>query len=119
VHTDKPLVPESSYFEVEIAILEVKGYKSPGVNQVSAEMIQAKSNALRSDIHRRFNFVWNWEELPQQWKEHMIMPSDEKGDKTDYINHREVSLFPTAYKILSNILLSKLTPDVHEVIGDL
>jgi hypothetical protein len=28
----------------------------------------------RSEIHRLFNSIWNKEELPQQWKESIIIP---------------------------------------------
>jgi hypothetical protein len=63
--------------------------------------------------------MWNKEELPQQWKESVTMPIYIKGDKTDYNNnYKEISLFSTAYKILSNILLARLTPYVNEIIGD-
>jgi hypothetical protein len=41
-----------------------------------------------------------------------------KGDKTDYNNYRGVSLLSTAYTILFNILLARLTPYVNEIIGD-
>jgi hypothetical protein len=41
-----------------------------------------------------------------------------KGDKTDCNNYRGISLLSTAYRILSNILLARLTPYVNEVIGD-
>jgi hypothetical protein len=41
-----------------------------------------------------------------------------RGDKTDCNNYRGISLLSTAYKILSNILLARLTPYVSEVIGD-
>jgi len=40
-----------------------------------------------------------------------------KGDKTDCNNYRGISLLPTTYKILSNILLSRLIPYAEEVIG--
>ena len=40
------------------------------------------------------------------------------GDKTDCNNYRGISLLPTTYKILSNILLSRLTPYTKEIIGD-
>jgi hypothetical protein len=40
------------------------------------------------------------------------------GDKTNCNNYRGISLLSTAYKILSNILLARLTPYVNEVIGD-
>jgi hypothetical protein len=41
-----------------------------------------------------------------------------KGDKTDCSNYRRISLLSTSYKNLSNILLSRLTPYVDEIIGD-
>jgi hypothetical protein len=56
--------------------------------------------------------------LPQQWKESIIIPIHEKGDKTDSNNYQGISLLLTAYKLLSNILLARLTPYVNEVMGD-
>jgi sorting nexin-29 len=56
--------------------------------------------------------------LPQQWKEFIIVPIYKKGDKTDCNNYRGISLLSTAYKILSNFLLARLTPYVNEIIGD-
>ena len=41
-----------------------------------------------------------------------------KGDKTDCKKDQDISLSSTTYKILSNILLSSLTPDAQEIIGD-
>ena len=40
-----------------------------------------------------------------------------KGDKTDCSNYTGVSLLPTTYRILSNILLSRLTPYAEEITG--
>jgi hypothetical protein len=51
--------------------------------------------------------MWNKEELPQQWKESIIVPIYEKGDKTDCNTYRGISLISTAYKIVSNILLPR------------
>ena len=56
--------------------------------------------------------------MPDEWKESIIVPIHEKGDKTDCNNYRGISLLPTTYKILSNILLSRLTPYAEEIIGD-
>jgi hypothetical protein len=39
-----------------------------------------------------------------------------KGDKTDCCNYRRFSLLPTAYTVFSNILLSRLTHYVDEII---
>jgi hypothetical protein len=51
-------------------------------------------------------------------KESIIVPIYKKGDKTDCNNYRGISLFPTAYKILCNILLDRLTLYVIEIFGD-
>ena len=56
--------------------------------------------------------------MPEEWKESIIVPIHKKGDKTDCNNYRGISLLPTTYKILSNILLSRLTPYAKEIIGD-
>jgi hypothetical protein len=64
VHMAESLVPGPSRLEVEIAISELKKYKSPGSDQIPAELIQAGSEILVSAIHKLINSVWNKEELP-------------------------------------------------------
>jgi len=56
--------------------------------------------------------------LPAKRNESIIVPMYKKGNKTDCSNYRGISLLPTMYKILSNILLSRLTPYAEEIIGD-
>jgi hypothetical protein len=54
--------------------------------------------------------------LPDQWKGSVIVPIHKKGGETD----RGISLLSTSHKILSNNLLSNLSPYTHidEIIGD-
>ena len=73
---------------------------------------------IRCAIHKLIISIWNKEELPEEWKESIIVPIHKKGDKTDCNNYRGISLLPTTYKSLSNILLSRLIPYAEEVIGD-
>jgi len=40
LHATEPLLPEPSVFHVEMAIEKIKYYKSPGINQVPAELIK-------------------------------------------------------------------------------
>ena len=39
IHTAEPLVPEPSAIEVELAIEKLKNHKSPGIDQIPAELI--------------------------------------------------------------------------------
>jgi hypothetical protein len=48
----------------------------------------------------------------------IIIPIYVKGDKTDCNNYQGTSLLSTAYKMLSTILLARLTPYVNEIIVD-
>jgi hypothetical protein len=70
-----------------------------------------------SQIHRLICSIWN-EDLAQQWKKSITVPIYKKDNKTDCNNNQGISLLSTAYKILSNILLARLTPHVNEIIGD-
>ena len=56
--------------------------------------------------------------MPEEWKESIIVLIYKKGDKTDCGNYKGISLLPTTYRILSNILLSRLTPYAEEINGD-
>jgi hypothetical protein len=83
VQTAEPLVLGPSRLEVEIAIAKLKKYKSPGSDEIPAELIQAGGEILLSAIHKLVNSVWNKEELPDQKKESIIVPVHKKGVKTD------------------------------------
>ena len=118
IHTAEPLVPEPSAFEVEMAIEKLKRHKSPGIDQIPAEYIKSGGRTIHSEVHKLNNLMWNKKESPEEWKELVILPIYKKGDKTDCSDYRGISLVSTMYKILSNILLSRLTPYVEEIICD-
>jgi hypothetical protein len=118
IHTAEPFVQEPSASEFEVAVGKLNRYKSPGVDQIPAELIQAGGETLRSEIHNLIKLIWNKEELPHQWKESIVVPIHKKGDKTDCSNYRGILLLSTSYKILSNILIARLMPCADEIIGD-
>jgi hypothetical protein len=55
IHTAEPLVPDPSLFEFEIVIAKLKRFKSPGSDQIIAELIQAGGEILRSEIPKLYN----------------------------------------------------------------
>jgi hypothetical protein len=58
----------------------LKKYKSPSSDQILAELTQAGSKTLLSKIHKFINSVWNRDELPDQWKDSIIVPVHKMGD---------------------------------------
>jgi hypothetical protein len=51
IHTTEPLLPDSSPFEVEIAIEKLKKFKLPGSDQIPAELVQAGAETLLRSIN--------------------------------------------------------------------
>jgi hypothetical protein len=85
IHTAEPLVPEPSALEVELAIEKLKSHKSPGIDQIPAELIKAGGRTIRGAIHKLIIAIWNKEELPEEWKESVIVPIHKKGIKQSVI----------------------------------
>ena len=64
---------------------------------------------MRSEIDKLINSLWNREELSDEWKVSIIVPIDNKGNKTDCSCYKGIPLLLTTYETLFNILLSRST----------
>jgi hypothetical protein len=58
MHTAEPFMPDPSASEVQVTIRKLKSYKSPGVDQIPAEVIQAGVETLPSEIHKLIKLIW-------------------------------------------------------------
>jgi len=52
IHTAEPLVPDPSASEVELAIDKLKSHKSPGIDQIAAELIKVGGRTMCLEIHK-------------------------------------------------------------------
>jgi hypothetical protein len=75
-----------------LAIEKLKSHKSPDIVQIPAELIKAGGRTISSEIHKFIISIWNKEELPEKWKESIIVPIYKKGDKTECNNYRGISV---------------------------
>jgi penicillin-binding protein-related factor A (putative recombinase) len=50
-------VPELSAFEFEMAVEWLKRQKSPGTDQIPAELIKAKGRTIRFEIHKVISYI--------------------------------------------------------------
>jgi hypothetical protein len=74
--------------------------KSPGIDQIPAELIKARGRTIRSEIHKLTNYIWNKEELSGEWKESIIVPIYKKSNRKHCSNFRGKSPLSTTYKIV-------------------
>ena len=70
IHTAEPLVPDpsASQFELamfELAIDELKSHKSPGIDQISAELIEVRGRTICLEIHKLITSIWKKEKLSE------------------------------------------------------
>jgi hypothetical protein len=104
VHTAESLVPGPSRFEVEIAIAKLKKYKSPGSDQIPAELIQVGFEMLLSAIHKLISSVSNKKELPGQWKSLLLCQFTKRMIELTVIiigGYHCYQLHPKCYRISS------------------
>ena len=57
IHTAEPLVLEPSAAEFELAIDKVNSHKSPGIDQIPAELIKAGSKTICHEIHTNYFYL--------------------------------------------------------------
>jgi hypothetical protein len=95
IHTTQPQASELSAFEVERAIEKLKRHKSPGIDQIPAELFKAGDRAISCDIIKLNTSIRNKEELPQEW-ESIIVPVYKKGNKTDCTNYVCTEFYPAS-----------------------
>lgn len=66
IHGANSFVRELSSFDVQIATEKSKTYEPSSTEEIPAELIQARGETLRPEIHKRFNYFCNEEGLPRQ-----------------------------------------------------
>jgi len=104
IHTAEPLVPEPSASEVELAIEKPRIHTSPGIVQIPAELIKAGGGTICYEIHKHIISIWNRRNCLRSGRNRSLYISLRRAIKQIVLIIGAYHL-PTAYKILSNILL--------------
>jgi hypothetical protein len=111
IQTAEPLVPDPTLFEVEIAVENFERYKSPGSDQIPAELVQAGGELLCSKNHRVILFGIRKKCLTSG--RNLLLDQFTRRLINLTINYWGISLLSTSYKILSNNLITGLSPYIQ------
>jgi len=85
IHTAEPLVHEPSSFEIEVAIERPIRQNTPRIDQIPAQFIEPGGRVIPSEMHELLNSIWNLEDLPEEWKESIIIPIYKKGRRKNVV----------------------------------
>jgi hypothetical protein len=93
-----------------MSVSKLKNGKAPGHDQIPAELIKEGGIELKKVIYELILKIWEEEIILHEWKYGIICPMHKKEDTMISDNYRVVTLLCMTYKILTNILYSKLVP---------
>lgn len=100
------------------AIERLKNNKAPGEDLLAAEFFKNMGETLLNEVYDLIMDIWRREQMPVDWGTSLICPIFKKGDKLLCNNYRGISLLDVAYKIFSNILLSKISLFAENILDE-
>lgn len=86
----------------------MKNNKSPGVDNITSEMLKACPDTTAQLLHPLFSKIWETETLPEEWLQGILVTVPKKGDLSQCRNYRGIMLLPTPSKVLTKILLNRI-----------
>jgi hypothetical protein len=94
--------------EIRMAITRLKNRKAPGIDTIPAEALKAGGELIVSQLKSLYATVWNKTDVPQDFKDAIIVPIHKKGDPANCQNYRGISLLSTSAKLLTSIIRTRL-----------
>ena len=94
--------------EISKAIFKLKCNKSPGLDNVSNNMLKSGHNMLLPSLHKLFNTCLSTGNYPKSWAEGFITPIHKANDITDPNNYRGISVTSAIGKLFNSILNNRL-----------
>jgi len=104
--------------EIRTALTQQKNAKAPGVDKIPLEALKEVGPCTVEALHRIFNFVWEKEEIPDNWKRGLLVKLAKKGDLSLCGNWRGIMLLSIPSKVLTQVILNRMKVFVDDVLRD-
>ena len=100
---------EPALEEVQREVSLLKHDKAPGPDDLHPTMFKEGGKSFITSLTKSLRTVWTREQIPREWNHSTVIPVFKKGARNLCENHRGIILLTVASKVLSGLILRRLT----------
>ena len=104
--------------EEEAAIRSLTTGKSPGADNIPAELLKHVGNDLVTVVTSLCQKIWETKQWPDEWAKPFIIPLPQKGNLQKCNNYRTISLISHTSKIMLRVILKRLKAEAKEHLAE-
>ena len=104
--------------EIETAVNSLKKGKSPGVDNIPAELILAGDNKVIDVLTTICNSIWKNGKWPTPWTQSLVITLPKRGNLQLCPNYRTISLISHPSKVMLKIIQNRLKPQAEAIIAE-
>jgi len=99
--------------EIKIAIKHLKLNKASSLDNLTPEIFKTYLHTIANILEPLLKKVWDSEQIPNEWKQGLIIQLPNKGDLIECLNWTEITLLNTICKILATIIYNRLKEELE------
>lgn len=103
--------------EVEEAVHSLKAGKSPGIDNIPAELIKYGGEEMTKVLIALCQKIWETKEWPKEWTQSLVIPFPKKGNLWKCQNYRIISLISHPSKVMLRVILNRLKKRSQRTLG--
>jgi len=104
-------------FTKENVVEKLKGLKtdkSPGLDELHPKFLHEVREEIGAALAQIFNMSIQTGEVPQEWRDAVVVPLFKKGNRSDPCNYRPVSLTSIVCKVMERIVKDNIVEHLNE-----
>lgn len=114
-HNETPTILKD---EVAKAINKLKPGKTPGIDNIPAELLKHGGEHIIEALTTLCNKILHQNAWPKEWTQSLVLPLPKKGNMKKCTNYRTISLISHPSKVMLNIILDRLKSLAEEVLSE-